>query len=50
MSSNNAGIDPAEVRLDKFAGDIVSERANDMGYPMNQSSELRGFYLSLIHI
>ena len=44
MSATNAGIDPAEARLDKFAGDIVSERANDMGYPMNQSSELRGFY------
>ena len=39
-----ANVDSAEARLDKFAGDIVSERANDMGYPMNQSSELRGFY------
>lgn len=32
----NLKIDPAEVRLDEFAGEIVTGRAYDMGYPMNQ--------------
>lgn len=44
MSSKNASIDPAEARLDKFAGDTIANRAYDFGYPMNQSSGLRGFY------
>jgi histidine decarboxylase len=41
---NNTGIDYAEARLDEFAGEIVTSRANDMGYPMNQKSQLKGFY------
>lgn len=41
---NNAGIDYAEARLDEFAGEIVTSRASDMGYPMNQKSQLKGFY------
>ena len=42
MASFN--IDPAEARLDEFAGDIVIGRASDIGYPMNQKSQLIGFY------
>ncbi len=41
---NNGSYDPAEARLDAFAGDIVMNRASDMGYPMNQKSQLVGFY------
>ena len=37
-------IDPAEARLDKLAGDFVTTRAYDLGYPMNQRSQLTGFY------
>ena len=44
MAVNNTGIDPAEARLDEFAGSIVAGRAYDMGYPMNQKSQIRGFY------
>ena len=40
----NGSYDPAEARLDAFAGDIVMNRASDMGYPMNQKSQLVGFY------
>ena len=36
--------DPIEAQLDAFAGDIVTNRAFDMGYPMNQKSRLAGFY------
>ncbi|MBR3246230.1 MAG: hypothetical protein IKF90_26580, partial [Parasporobacterium sp.] len=36
--------DPAEVRLDAFAGDIVANRRYDIGYPLNQKSRLIGFY------
>ena len=36
--------DPAEARLDAFAGDIVTNRVYDMGYPLNQQSQLIGFY------
>ena len=41
---SNGSYDPAEARLDAFAGDIVMNRASDMGYPMNQKSQLVGFY------
>jgi len=41
---SNSEYDPAEARLDAFAGDIVMNRAFDMGYPMNQKSQLMGFY------
>lgn len=44
MAVNNTAIDPAEARLDEFAGEIVTGRAYDMGYPLNQKSKLRGFY------
>ena len=40
----NTRIDPAEARLDAFAGDILVNRATDMGYPMNQKSRLIDFY------
>lgn len=43
MISKN-GIDPAEAMLDAFAGDIVLQRSCDMGYPMNQKSQLKEFY------
>ena len=36
--------DPAEVRLDAFAGDIVVNRRYDIGYPSNQKSRLIDFY------
>lgn len=36
--------DPAEVRLDAFAGDIVVNRRYDIGYPLNQKSRLIDFY------
>lgn len=42
MNSGNS-IDRAAARLDEFAGDIVMNRAFDMGYPMNQKSQLMGF-------
>ena len=41
---NEKRIDPAEARLDAYAGDIVMNRACDMGYPVNQKSQLMGFY------
>ena len=44
MISNDRTIDPAEARLDQFAGDLVTIRAYDMGYPVNQKSALTGFY------
>ena len=33
-----------EARLDKYAGDIVTTKANDIDYPVNQKSKLLGFY------
>lgn len=42
--NKNGNYDPAEARLDAFAGDIVMNRVDDMGYPMNQKSQLMGFY------
>ena len=36
--------DSAEARLDEFAADIVMNRKYDFGYPMNQKSQLIGFY------
>ena len=44
MAANNTGIDPAEARLDEFAGAIFAGRAYDFGYPLNQNSQIRGFY------
>ena len=44
MMVSDIRIDPAAARLDAFAGDIVMNRASDMGYPMNQKSQLMGFY------
>ena len=41
--------DPAEVRLDAFAGDIVANRRYDIGYPLNQKSRLIGFYKFFIN-
>lgn len=37
-------IDPVEARLDSYAGDMISYRANDIGYPVNQKSKLIDFY------
>ena len=47
MTLDNTTVDPAEVRLDKFAEDMLSFRANDFGYPMNHKSRLIGFYRRL---
>jgi histidine decarboxylase len=44
MKSNEKHIDPAEVRLDRFAGDVFNGREDNLGYPMNQKSALIGFY------
>ena len=44
MAENNSGFDSAEARLDKFAGDIVTGRSYDMGYPLNQKIQMVGFY------
>lgn len=44
MMNQYSKADPAEVRLDTFAGDIITNRAFDIGYPMNQRSRLIGFY------
>lgn len=44
MMSIDTRIDPAEARLDAYAGDIVMNRNYDMGYPVNQKSRLMGFY------
>ena len=37
-------IDPAEARLDILAGDIITKKAYEIGYPVNQRSKLIGFY------
>ena len=44
MATYENRIDPVEARLDDFAADIVLNRAYDFGYPMNQKSQLIGFY------
>ena len=44
MAGNDSGIDWAEARLDEFAGNIVTGRSSDMGYPMNQKIPMVGFY------
>lgn len=44
MAGNGSGIDWAEARLDDFAGNIVTGRSSDMGYPMNQKIQMVGFY------
>lgn len=33
-----------EARLDKYAGDIVTKKLDDIGYPVNQKSKLLNFY------
>ena len=42
MTQNN--YESIEARLDKFAGDIVTSKGNEIGYPVNQKSKLIGFY------
>ncbi len=42
--NTDAKPNAAEARLDAFAGDIVMNRGDDMGYPLNQKSQLMGFY------
>ena len=44
MAGNGSGIDWAEARLDEFAGNMVTGRSSDMGYPMNQKIQMVGFY------
>ena len=44
MAGNDSGIDWAEARLDEFAGNIVTGRSSDMGYPLNQKIQMVGFY------
>ena len=44
MAGNGSGIDWAEARLDEFAGNMVTGRSSDMGYPMNQKIQIVGFY------
>lgn len=43
MTDNNT-LNAMEARLDKYAGDIVVNRHNDIGYPVNQKSKLLDFY------
>ena len=40
MAGNGSGIDWAEARLDEFAGNMVTGRSSDMGYPMNQKIQM----------
>lgn len=42
--TNDIKKETPEQRLDRFAGDTFLKRANDMGYPLNQKSELKEFY------
>lgn len=44
MERDNNVDNSVEIRLDKFAGDIIIKRKNDIGYPQNQKSQLRNFY------
>ena len=44
MTINKNQTETAEQRLDRFAGDTFIKRANDMGYPQNQKSQLKDFY------
>ena len=37
-------LNDIEARLDRYAGDIVVNRHNDIGYPVNQKSKLLDFY------
>ena len=43
-SMSDVKYDSAEARLDQFAGDKILSRANSIGYPQNQKSQLLGFY------
>lgn len=36
--------DPAEARLDSFAADLITRKLREFGYPVNQKSQLIGFY------
>ena len=40
----NKDLYAIEVRLDQYAGDIVTNRHNDIGYPVNQKSKLVDCY------
>ena len=44
VNFNDSSIDPAQVRLDDFAYEIVTRKSRDLGYPTNQKSLLVGFY------
>lgn len=43
MSDNNRAKN-VEAILDEFAGDLVTMKSSKIGYPVNQKSELIGFY------
>ena len=42
--NDNSSTDPAQIRLDDFAYEIVTRKSRDLGYPTNQKSLLVGFY------
>ena len=42
--SDAPGYDPAEARLDEIAEKCFTHKSKDFGYPVNQSSQLKGFY------
>lgn len=44
MANTTHDVNQAEMRLDQLAGDIVVKRASKIGYPVNQKSQLIGFY------
>ncbi|SFG67822.1 pyridoxal-dependent decarboxylase [Oribacterium sp. WCC10] len=37
-------FDPAEARLDEYAGDVMMKKSRFLGFPINQKSQLVGFY------
>ena len=41
---NQTNIDAAQARLDTFAGDMVTRKLREFGYPVNQKSKLTSFY------
>lgn len=44
MSKTETNIDAIEARLDDFAGSAMIQKTHDFGYPLNQHSNLIGFY------
>lgn len=42
--TSNPEVDPAEARLDEFAGSMMVKKSHDFGYPVNQRSRLVQFY------